>query len=85
MAELFEHTSIGSMSLHNRFVRSATWKGMADRVGDVTPEGQSSLNQLAVQSDRFLAGLRDMALPCMRREGALRCNWSTVDAARITG
>jgi 2,4-dienoyl-CoA reductase-like NADH-dependent reductase (Old Yellow Enzyme family) len=38
MAELFEHTSIGSMSLHNRFVRSATWEGLADRVGAVTPK-----------------------------------------------
>jgi 2,4-dienoyl-CoA reductase-like NADH-dependent reductase (Old Yellow Enzyme family) len=36
MAELFEHTSIGSMSLPNRFVRSATWEGMADKDGSVT-------------------------------------------------
>jgi 2,4-dienoyl-CoA reductase-like NADH-dependent reductase (Old Yellow Enzyme family) len=87
MAELFERTSISSMSLHNRFVRSATWEGLADRDGAVTPrltemmvglargevgliissyafvspEGQSSPNQLAVHNDRFLSGLRDMA------------------------
>jgi 2,4-dienoyl-CoA reductase-like NADH-dependent reductase (Old Yellow Enzyme family) len=36
MAELFEHTSIGSMSLPNRFVRSATWEGLADKDGYVT-------------------------------------------------
>jgi 2,4-dienoyl-CoA reductase-like NADH-dependent reductase (Old Yellow Enzyme family) len=36
MAELFEHTSIGSMSLPNRFVRSATWEGLADKDGSVT-------------------------------------------------
>jgi len=37
MAELFEDTSISSMSLHNRFVRSATWEGLAERDGSVTP------------------------------------------------
>ena len=36
MAELFEHTSISSMSLPNRFVRSATWEGLADKDGSVT-------------------------------------------------
>ena len=36
MAELFEHTSIGSMKLSNRFVRSATWEGLADKDGSVT-------------------------------------------------
>lgn len=36
MAELFEHTYIGNMSLPNRFVRSATWEGLADRDGSVT-------------------------------------------------
>jgi len=88
MSELFEQTSIGSMSLANRFVRSATWEGMADKEGSVTHkltemmielargevgliisgytfvshEGQSSPGQLAVYDDRFLPGLRDMAL-----------------------
>jgi len=36
MVELFEHTSIGSMSLSNRFIRSATWEGLADKDGSVT-------------------------------------------------
>jgi 2,4-dienoyl-CoA reductase-like NADH-dependent reductase (Old Yellow Enzyme family) len=36
MAELFENTSIGSMSLTNRFIRSATWEGLADKDGSVT-------------------------------------------------
>jgi hypothetical protein len=35
MAELFEHTSINGMSLPNRFVRSATWEGLADKDGSV--------------------------------------------------
>lgn len=87
MPALFEKTSIGSMSLANRFVRSATWEGLADQDGAVTAqltemmvelargevgliisgyafvsrEGQSSPAQLAVDDDRFLPGLRDMA------------------------
>src|SRR5512139_1059661 len=36
MAELFERTSINGMSLANRFVRSATWEGLADKNGSVT-------------------------------------------------
>ncbi len=37
MAELFECTSINGMRLANRFVRSATWEGLADKDGSVTP------------------------------------------------
>jgi 2,4-dienoyl-CoA reductase-like NADH-dependent reductase (Old Yellow Enzyme family) len=33
MHELFEKCSIGAMELGNRFVRSATWEGMADEDG----------------------------------------------------
>lgn len=36
MSELFEQTSIGNMSLPNRFIRSATWEGLADKNGFVT-------------------------------------------------
>jgi 2,4-dienoyl-CoA reductase-like NADH-dependent reductase (Old Yellow Enzyme family) len=36
MAELFERTAINGMSLANRFVRSATWEGLADKDGSVT-------------------------------------------------
>lgn len=36
MAELFEGTSINGMSMANRFVRSATWEGLADKDGSVT-------------------------------------------------
>jgi 2,4-dienoyl-CoA reductase-like NADH-dependent reductase (Old Yellow Enzyme family) len=38
MAELFEPTTINSMTLPNRFVRSATWEGLADMDGYPTPE-----------------------------------------------
>ena len=37
MSRLFESTVIGSMTLRNRFVRSATWEGMATPAGEVTP------------------------------------------------
>jgi 2,4-dienoyl-CoA reductase-like NADH-dependent reductase (Old Yellow Enzyme family) len=37
MTKLFERTSINGMSLSNRFVRSATWEGLADKDGSVTP------------------------------------------------
>ena len=36
MPELFECTSINDMSLTNRFMRSATWEGLADQGGTVT-------------------------------------------------
>lgn len=38
MGKLFETTQIKSMALANRFVRSATWEGMADNNGGCTPK-----------------------------------------------
>jgi 2,4-dienoyl-CoA reductase-like NADH-dependent reductase (Old Yellow Enzyme family) len=38
MSKLFEATEINGMKLANRFVRSATWEGMATDDGAVTPE-----------------------------------------------
>jgi 2,4-dienoyl-CoA reductase-like NADH-dependent reductase (Old Yellow Enzyme family) len=35
---LFEQSKINGMALPNRFVRSATWEGMATTGGDVTPK-----------------------------------------------
>src|SRR3989304_135154 len=37
MANLFEETQINGMVLANRFVRSATWEGMAGDDGSATP------------------------------------------------
>ena len=38
MAALFDCTSINGMSLANRFVRSATWEGLADEDGALPPD-----------------------------------------------
>jgi 2,4-dienoyl-CoA reductase-like NADH-dependent reductase (Old Yellow Enzyme family) len=47
MAELFESVSINGMKLANRFVRSATWEGLADREGSVTPKLTKMMVDLA--------------------------------------
>jgi len=47
MAELFERVSINGMTLANRFVRSATWEGLADREGFVTPKLTKMMVELA--------------------------------------
>ena len=47
MADLFECTSINGMSLANRFVRSATWEGLADKDGAVTPRLIEMMVELA--------------------------------------
>jgi len=53
MAELFEGTSINGMSLANRFIRSATWEGLADEHGAVTPR----LTEMMVELARGEVGL----------------------------
>jgi 2,4-dienoyl-CoA reductase-like NADH-dependent reductase (Old Yellow Enzyme family) len=47
MAELFESVSINGMTLANRFVRSATWEGLASREGSVTPKLTKMMAALA--------------------------------------
>lgn len=46
MPELFEETYIGTLSLSNRFVRSATWEGLADK-GFVTSKLIEMIIELA--------------------------------------
>ena len=53
MAELFERTGIKGMELANRFVRSATWEGLAARDGSVT----SRLTEMMVELARGEVGL----------------------------
>lgn len=47
MSRLFESTSINGMQLANRFVRSATWEGMAAEDGAVTPKLLETMTALA--------------------------------------
>lgn len=47
MSKLFEATEINGMHLSNRFVRSATWEGMAGDDGSVTPALVDLMSQLA--------------------------------------
>jgi len=44
---LFDRVSIGRLNLANRFVRSATWEGMCDDDGAVTPKLIDHYRQLA--------------------------------------
>ncbi len=47
MSRLFETTTLKGMTLKNRFVRSATWEGMAAEDGSCTPPLRKLLIQLA--------------------------------------
>lgn len=47
MSKLFETTKINGMTLTNRFVRSATWEGMATDDGEVTPKLTQTMVDLA--------------------------------------
>jgi len=47
MFDLFATTTIKSMTLANRFVRSATWEGMAAADGSVTPQLTQTMVDLA--------------------------------------
>ncbi len=47
MKNLFESSRINSLELKNRFVRSATWEGMATEDGAVTPQLIRTMQDLA--------------------------------------
>lgn len=47
MNTLFEESSINNMRLKNRFVRAATWEGLASTEGEVTPELVEMMTTLA--------------------------------------
>jgi 2,4-dienoyl-CoA reductase-like NADH-dependent reductase (Old Yellow Enzyme family) len=47
MSKLFKETKLNGMQLSNRFVRSATWEGMAADDGAVTPKLIETMNALA--------------------------------------
>jgi 2,4-dienoyl-CoA reductase-like NADH-dependent reductase (Old Yellow Enzyme family) len=47
MSKLFETSKINAMQLSNRFVRSATWEGMAAEDGCCTPDFKTLYTELA--------------------------------------
>jgi 2,4-dienoyl-CoA reductase-like NADH-dependent reductase (Old Yellow Enzyme family) len=47
MTTLFEPTQIADLILPNRFIRSATWEGLADENGACTPELVDLMAELA--------------------------------------
>ncbi len=47
MSKIFEKTKINHLTLKNRFVRSATWEGMASEKGQVTPQLIEKMAELA--------------------------------------
>jgi len=47
MSVMFERTEINGMTLSNRFVRSATWEGMAEEDGACTPKLLDLIEDLA--------------------------------------
>lgn len=65
MATLFEPTQIRSLTLDNRFVRSATWEGVAGKDGSATPR----LINLATQLARGGIGLIITGHAYVTREG----------------
>ncbi|MBM4332436.1 MAG: NADH:flavin oxidoreductase [Deltaproteobacteria bacterium] len=46
MTRLFETTDINGMSLPNRFMRSATWEGMATEDGEATPQLTAAMEKI---------------------------------------
>lgn len=65
MAKLFETTAINTVNLKNRFVRSATWEGMAGEDGSCTPR----LIDLLVELTRGGVGLIISSHTYVSREG----------------
>jgi 2,4-dienoyl-CoA reductase-like NADH-dependent reductase (Old Yellow Enzyme family) len=65
MSKLFEATTINGMKLANRFMRSATWEGMAADDGTCTP----AIKDLYVQFAQGGVGLIITSHVYVRREG----------------
>ena len=65
MAELFEKVSINGLTLPNRFVRSATWEGLAGQDGSVTPK----LTKMMVELAKNEVGLIISSYTFVRPEG----------------
>jgi 2,4-dienoyl-CoA reductase-like NADH-dependent reductase (Old Yellow Enzyme family) len=65
MSKLFETTTINTLTLANRFVRSATWEGMANEDGSVSPQ----LIDLMVKLAQGGVGLIITGFAYIRKDG----------------
>ncbi len=82
MSKLFEETSINGMSLKNRFVRSATWEGMATEEGACT----SQLTKYMLSLVEGEVGLVISGHSYVSSEGqAGRCQLGVYDDGLIAG
>ena len=69
MAKLFETTTIKGMTIPNRFVRTATWMGMANEDGSITPRLSNVMVELAkggvglIITGHNIVGLEGQASP----------------------
>jgi len=54
MSRLFETTDINGMTLRNRFIRSATWEGMAEETGECSTRLINEMARLAPQDPEFV-------------------------------
>lgn len=70
MSKLFEKTTINTMHLNNRFVRSATWVGMANEDGSCTPKLIELMKRLA----QGHVGLIISGFSIVRRDGTSLLN-----------
>ncbi|MDR1732889.1 MAG: NADH:flavin oxidoreductase [Synergistaceae bacterium] len=63
--KIFDHFTLGGLTVENRFVRSATWEGMATKEGAVTPELVRLMKTLAEGG----AGILISSHAYVRRDG----------------
>ncbi|MCF8126511.1 MAG: NADH:flavin oxidoreductase [Desulfotignum sp.] len=63
MSDLFDITQINGMTLANRFVRSATWEGMAAEDGAVTPRLIDTITDLAAGGVGLIISGHSYVLP----------------------
>ena len=76
MSILFEPSEINGMKLANRFVRSATWEGMAAEDGTCTPKLTELMVQLAAGEVGMIITSHAYVLP-QGSSGSTRTSWWT--------
>ena len=81
MSKLFEQSALRGMQLANRFVRSATWEGMAADDGAVTPKLLETMNALAKGGVGLIISGQTYVRPeGQATRGAVRCSGGGISA-----